>query len=255
MISERTNKALKELGLTGYEIKAYISLLEFGTMTAAETSRRSGVPYSKIHEVLAGLEGKGWVESEHSRPSRFYPKSPSTALETIKMKLETERRRNEEHVMSELIPLYAQKGVREKPEIWIVRGEFNIMTKVKETIQSCEKELMIAVPSILGNAPQYLRPMLINLKEKGISVKMLASGLTDEEALTMEQWAEVRLREQMFGGGVIGDAMQVVLLLGGGDEGSSYLAIWAEHSGLAKFAKDYFEYLWNDSKPIHRVRA
>jgi hypothetical protein len=28
------------------------------------------------------------------------------------------------------------------------------------------------------------------------------------------------------------------------------LAIWSDHAGLAKFAKNYFEYLWRDSKKV-----
>jgi hypothetical protein len=54
----------------------------------------------------------------------------------------------------------------------------------------------------------------------------------------------------MFGGGVIGDSRQVMILLGEGRlEKSSYepIAIWADHTGLASFAKDYFHYLWQDA--------
>jgi hypothetical protein len=49
----------------------------------------------------------------------------------------------------------------------------------------------------------------------------------------------------MFGGGVISDSEEVVLLLG--EEDRATLAIWADHIGLAKFAKDYFEVLWRES--------
>jgi hypothetical protein len=53
----------------------------------------------------------------------------------------------------------------------------------------------------------------------------------------------------MFGGGVIADGREVILLLGQeGDEAIS-LAIWSDHIGLSKFAKNYFEYLWADANP------
>jgi hypothetical protein len=54
----------------------------------------------------------------------------------------------------------------------------------------------------------------------------------------------------MFGGGVIGDSKQVMILLGEGRNGNMNvepIAIWAEHTGLAGFAKDYFHYLWADA--------
>ena len=43
---------MEDLGMTGYEIRVYTSLLEVGAITAADISKRSGVPYSKIYEVL-----------------------------------------------------------------------------------------------------------------------------------------------------------------------------------------------------------
>src|SRR2546430_8726406 len=79
-VSEKTRRALKEFGLTEYEAKVYVSLVESGTQTASEISRTASIPYSKIYEILGNLERKGWVETEQGRPSKYYPKAPSTAL-------------------------------------------------------------------------------------------------------------------------------------------------------------------------------
>ncbi|MEM3510511.1 MAG: helix-turn-helix domain-containing protein, partial [Nitrososphaerales archaeon] len=119
-ISERARKALEGLGLTEYEIKAYTTLIEYGEQTASDLSRNSGVPYSKIYEVLNSLEEKGWVEVERSRPSRFYPKPPATCVEITKMRLEKEMAENESRVIEELTPIYEKRDVRERPEIWII---------------------------------------------------------------------------------------------------------------------------------------
>ena len=60
-ISDKTRKALEKIGLTSYEIKTFSSLLKAGELTASELSQKSGVPYSKIYEVLGILEEKGWI--------------------------------------------------------------------------------------------------------------------------------------------------------------------------------------------------
>ncbi|MBI2185082.1 MAG: TrmB family transcriptional regulator [Thaumarchaeota archaeon] len=250
-VSERAKRALDGLGLTGYEIKAYASLIEFGNMTAAEVSRHSGVPYSKIYDVLGTLESKGWIEADRSRPSKFYPKSPSTALETTRTRLERERAKNEEVALKDLMPLYDKRGSKELPEIWIVRGEFNILSKVKETLDTCEKELMVALPSVLDEFGATLIPVASALKEKGLNVMiMVSSGTSPDFLRSLSRYAEVRLRDQMFGGGVIADDKEVVLLLGGEDGSESQIAIWADHPGLARLARSYFGYLWNDSHPM-----
>jgi len=88
-VSEKTRRALKEFGLTEYEAKVYVSLVESGTQAASELSSTASIPYSKIYEILGNLERKGWVETEQGRPSKYYPKAPSTALESSRARLET----------------------------------------------------------------------------------------------------------------------------------------------------------------------
>ena len=51
-ISDKSRKSMETIGLTSYEIKVYLSLLEHGSLTASDISKKSGVPYSKIYEVL-----------------------------------------------------------------------------------------------------------------------------------------------------------------------------------------------------------
>ena len=104
-ISDKSRKAMESLGLTSYEIKVYLSLLEQGSMTASDISKISGVPYSKIYEVLNSLDNKVWLESDSSRPQKFYPKSPSTALEAVRLQKENEIKNNEEIIKNELIPI------------------------------------------------------------------------------------------------------------------------------------------------------
>jgi len=249
-ISERTYRALEGFGLTEYEIKAYTTLVEYGKQTAAELSRNSSVPYSKIYEVLNSLEKKGWIAVERSRPSRFYPKAPATCIEITKMRLEKEISENERRILEELTPIYEKRGVKEMPEIWIIRGEYNILTKIKETVSSCEKELMVAIPSISTKLTNLIAPVFKKLASS-IKVRILLSSNVDKRiTLSLARIGEVKLRDQMFGGGVIADTKDVILILGAGAENESQLAIWSDHTGLVKFARNYFDYLWSDSRPF-----
>ena len=93
-ISDKTRKSLDKVGLTSYEIRTFTSLLKGGELTASDISQKSGVPYSKIYEVLGTLEEKGWVGSDDSRPTKYFAKSPATALETTKQKLEEHFKEN-----------------------------------------------------------------------------------------------------------------------------------------------------------------
>ncbi|HVP24185.1 MAG TPA: helix-turn-helix domain-containing protein [Conexivisphaerales archaeon] len=250
-LSQKTLTALQELGLTDYEVKAYVSLLKYGAQTAADVSKQSTVPYSKVYDVLGRLEAKGWVESDLSRPSRYYPKPPNVALDALRLQRENDYEVYERLITEELVPIYEKRDIKERPDVWIVKGDVNIFGKLTETMNSCRQELMIALPGELkmfsGGAVTIVRSLL----DRGISVSVLLSDeATAREIKGGLPKAEVRVKDGMFGGGLICDAKQVVLLLGRSGEGTPHMAIWADHPGLAMFGKSYFESLWTTSKVL-----
>ncbi len=248
-ISDRARRSLQEFGLTDYEIRSYTSLLEIGPATASELSEASGVPYSKIYEVLGSLEKKGWIEMEHGRPSKYYPKPPSVALEITKSQIENALKTNEGLVLKELQPVFEKKGVRERPDIWIVRGNLNVLARIRETVEHVQKEILAAVPSIPDVTAEMLIPLVKTIADKGVKVQIMTMKTPMSETMAkLAKFCEVRVREQMFGGGIISDGREVILLLGQEGEEGIGLAIWSDHMGLAKFAKNYFEYLWSDSR-------
>jgi len=249
-IGEKTRRALQDLGLTEYETRAYVALLRRGNMTASEISEMAPVPYSKIYEVLGNLERKGWIETESGRPSKYYPRSPPDALEATRLKRERLLKASETQILGELTPIFERRDSQERPDIWIVRGEFNIMSKTRETIEKSTKEILIAVPGFTKEMLDLVSPTLLHLKNRGVKIQLMTSE--DVEKQTLKElcgFAEVRVRGQMFGGGIVSDVQEVMLLLEE-EEGRSALAIWSDHVGLARFAKNYFEYLWNDAKDI-----
>ncbi len=249
-VTEKTRRALKDFGLTEYEVKVYVSLVESGPMPASELSKSASIPYSKIYEILGNLERKGWVETEQGRPSKHYPKAPSVALESSRMRTENTLKTSQSEALEELQPLYEKKGVQEKPDIWIVRGQDNILDKIKEILARTKRELLIAMPVAPDPIISMAAPLLALMKERGVKVSLLIPQTIARESLRkIKGVAEIRLREQLFGGGIISDSSQIVLLLGEEPEKGLSLAISSDHIGLVKFGKSYFEYLWDNSKP------
>src|SRR5712664_1237948 len=249
-VSERTKRALKDFDLTEYEVKAYIALVESGPVPASQLSTTAAIPYSKIYEILGNLERKGWVETEQGRPSKYYPKAPSTALESSRSRLETTLNSSQSDAMEELQPLYEKKGVREKPDIWIVRVQNNILDKIRETLGRTRRELFVAMPVAPDAIVSLALPVLALMKGKGVNVSVMVPQTTSRETIRkLKGLAQVRTREQMFGGGIISDDNQIVILLGEDPQKGLTLAISSDHIGLVKFGKSYFEYLWESSKP------
>ena len=253
-ISDKARKALEGIGLTGYEIKAFAVLLKSGEQTASNLSQQSGVPYSKIYEVLGTLEGKGWIDSDDSRPSMYCARSPATGLETTKQRMDGDFLQSRGVILSELMPLYEKSGTSEKPDIWVLSGTFNIASKILEMVDACRKEVMIAMPEAGEELVRQALPKLRSLYDRKIDITVLTSDKMDPEAIkAIKRVATVKVKEGLFGGGIISDRRHVVILLGPDVVESSQseaIAIWADHAGLAGFARQYFEYLLKDSRIV-----
>ena len=253
-VSDKTKKSLENIGLTSYEIRSYTTLLKEREINASEISEKSGVPYSKIYEVLGLLEEKGWIGSDDSRPTKYFAKSPTTALETTKQSAENEFLKNRSVILTELTSLYEKSGTSEKPDIWVISGAMNIVAKIMELVENCRSEVLIAIPQAGEEIVKQALPKLRQLNEKGVKITILTSDKLDKESVkAISRIAKIKIKSGLFGGGIISDKRYVVILMGpeiSGSKTTDIVAIWADHAGLAGFAKEYFEYLLKDAKEV-----
>jgi len=247
VISEEAKSALREAGLTDYETRAYMYLLQVGATTASRISDETDVPYSKIYEVLNSLERKSWVETRADRPRQYYPKSPSEAMDATRLRLENMMKTWRNTVLGELQPLYEKREIREKPDVWILRGEYDALAKLKDLVRNAKTELMLAVPSLAEPILSAVTPVFGELLGTSVKVQIMVSKDLNLDVEPLSRIYEVRRKDRMFGGGVLADGREALLILG---ENKPSLMIWSDHSGLVKFAKDYFQYLWDDAEKV-----
>jgi len=240
---------LKEFGLTSYEAKAYLALVENGTMTARKICEKTGIPYAKIYEVLSRLERKGWIIIEKEKQNKYKPKPPVEAVKETSSKMIEEIRNYGRQIIRELQPIYDRKGVKERPEVIILRGTRMIIEKADSAFEKASKEIEIAIPRSIYGFYLQLGGRIREIMRRGVNVKVLADS-NHEELLKkiIEAGVEVALKEKMFGGGIIVDDEEALILLG--EEKLSPIAIWSNHGELVKVAKIYFEHLWRDAKKI-----
>lgn len=246
-MNNKVGMFLKRIGLTDYEANAYLLLLEKGALTAKQISYGAQIPYSKVYQTLNSLEKKGWIESTRKRPSKYFPKSPETALKTAKGAFENEWLQIEKTITDELIPIYEKLKTKEKYDVWILRGTLNIISKFKEMAKKCRQEMLIALPFIKEGFLMDFYQLLSSFAGDKVQVCfMMLEGLSENMYRAFSKIGEVRCRTKMFGGGAISDGSEVLLLFS--DERGEISAIWSDHPGLAALAKDYFNYLWKESE-------
>jgi sugar-specific transcriptional regulator TrmB len=244
-VSGKAREELREMGLSAYEIDAYLILLERGQLTAMEISKGASVPYSKIYEALNSLKEKSWIKSNESRPFKYYPVSPIEALAFTKLKFEDKYQIWENSVAEQLQPLYEKRELVERPDILILHGQQAVIAKLEEVLKKATKEIMVA-------APAFAKPIVTSAEEvfeelkKTVCVKLLVAGKAAEWTPLKKATGgnELRVRDHMFGGGVIADGKEAMLFLG---EDKPSLVIWSNHAGIVGFAREYFQFLWDSS--------
>ena len=104
-------------------------------------------------------------------------------------------------------------------------------------------------------APEFARPIisgaesLLNGVKKTVSVKLMVAGKTEAWLFVKKfvKISELRVRDHMFGGGIIADGKEAMLFLG---EDKTSLVIWSNHVGLVGFAREYFQFLWDTSATV-----
>ena len=242
-MSEKVLQALRALGLTEYEARAFLALVEHGEMDAQSLSHLSKVPYSKIYGVLESLRRRGWVSVRRGRPKIYYARAPVDVIKIERARVEEELKEVEAVLVEELQPIYERSRARERPDVWIIRGIEAVLDKAREMLANARSEVLLALPTAAKSLLPLLSPSLKHLRFLGVRISILASEELREELSELEGLAEVRYRSGMFGGGLIVDGREALLVLS--EPGARELmAIWSDYAELAHIAKVYFEHLW-----------
>lgn len=253
-IDEKLLLMLEELGLTNYEAKAYIALIMRGISTASEIIEVSSIPQPRIYDIMTSLEEKGFVETQEGRPRKYRPINPKIAFHRYMEQLKEKQR----HVTEVLSEVYSGKFVKERPAIWITRGEANIIGRSLQTIKEAETELLVAIPS-------HLSPRLIkDLKEaykRGVNISLVLYHDKMDERILKElgEIAEIRVREVPSMITVIADRDIAVIC---SHEAipptplpirSGSYGITLENRELVKILSDFYHYtLWRPAKSLTR---
>ncbi len=128
---------LKGLGLTMYEAQAYLTLTSLISSTASEVAEKSGIPRSKIYDVLKGLIKKNFIDVEDGRPLTYNVKSPVEVLSREKEKIDSQI----DDTITRLTNIYENGMSQVQAPIWriysvekIINQEVEIIKRAKNTV-------------------------------------------------------------------------------------------------------------------------
>ena len=163
---------LKNLGFTEYEAKAYLALLSCSPSTGYAVAKNSGVPRSKIYEVLDSLTGRGDILVSPGATPLYQAVPPKELIATRKAKAE-ETYDKAEQMLSRFV-----KGSHDRDNIWNITGHEAIMQKVSECIEMAEKRILM---EIWAEDYMEIADKLKAAADRGVSITIIAYGHIDAD--------------------------------------------------------------------------
>ena len=159
---------MKKLGFSEYECKAYLALLETYPQNGYSLSKRSGIPRSRIYEVLKQLVGKQVVfEQAGEKSSQYYPVPPDTLLEQLK----SDYRNLFSNLSRHTRRIYRAQEKEER--LVVIQGRRNIIDFLKKRIDSAQKRIAV---SIWEEEICELYPELDRALERGVLLRGIYFG-------------------------------------------------------------------------------
>jgi sugar-specific transcriptional regulator TrmB len=238
---DRIVSRLKELELPTHEALAYITLLTHPRMTAAGLCKETGIPDSKIYYALDGLSKKGMLLVQRGNPNIYMPTAPKDAIANLKNQLTeslNEKIKEADALMDMLTPMYESAEGSEELEIaYIVRGQKNVINRMKSLIETAREEItiFIAYPDVF----KELKEALSKAKEKRKVRLNIAMTQDVFEMGESSDLGEIRLLHCSIDSlGMLISDMKTLLTVSNWTDGAALLT---QDQNLIMVTKDYFD--------------
>ncbi len=257
--------ALRLLGLTDYEARAYLVLVKMGPKKASEISFKGQVPRTKTYGAIKELQGKGLVQTIPDKPEVYTVVSPNDVL------IPLVERRNEElsecdKVVQQLALSYeSSKIVRQEVpeaarEFWVIRDRQKIYNRLGQLFDRSTSYIdIMTTANGLVRAYKVHSDSLERARKRGVGVRLIAPSTKATDAVAKEfaevldlrqidnpppaQYASTDLREMVFVESQPDDLKT--------DMGAD-TAILTTNKTLLTYHKTLFDFIWqrlNENSP------
>lgn len=191
---------LKGIGLTQYEAKIYLAMLEIGEGTTGEILKKAGVHTGKVYEILHSLRQKGLASMVISNKTKNFSAAPPSVVSQLveeKKKVLLKEESIVNKMIHQLMGVYDQNKPETKIEVY--KGIKGIWTVYQREFELAKKAGFTYVLGI--NNKQHYSARVLRLfaqritpqrQKLGIKIKKILNTDAKEFRKNHEKNAEVR---------------------------------------------------------------
>jgi sugar-specific transcriptional regulator TrmB len=222
---------MKKLGLNEYESKAYLKLLEDYPVNGYTLSKNSGIPRSRIYEVLKNLKDKQLVfEQKEDKGSIYYPLEPRLLVD----KLKDDFNNALDNINNFATKIYSEKN--EENKLVVIKGRKEIIEFINRLIKDAERSICV---SIWEEELRELSKVLDKAIDNGRTLKGIYFGKNNRyKGLVPHRRIETYLAEKNERYiTIIIDGIHVVSgMMSRGEEST---VTWTKDKGFVDMSEDY----------------
>jgi sugar-specific transcriptional regulator TrmB len=235
---------LQHIGLSEYEARAYAALIENNPATGYELAKASGIPTSKIYEVLSRLSDKKIVSAAADAGIKKYvPMDTAEFIESRQKKINATFR----DLSNDLKKISLQKR---SSHIWNISDYEYMMDKAERMILQAENTLIISAwKDEIASAEDFLKTAEI----KGVKIGIVHFGKPRIKVGKIYQHSiEGSIYVVQGGRGLVLVADSEEVLMASIQEDHSVQGAWSRNRGYVSIAEDYIKHDIYFMKIAHR---
>ena len=250
---------LQEHGLTEYEARAYLGLLEHENSEASPIADLARVPRTKIYQALDGLEAKKLLVVIPDRPKRYQVQPISSYIASLE---ETYRSRatalgGEKDALTEEFAPRGKVTMERSGGFVVLKGRANISSKLCELVGKAATDFAVATSAMGAHRLAYHHDLIEQAAERGARVRVLAPGTSENEEACEKMAGRADVRHALVDLGAVTlsfvDEREVMLIHHVPDDRHYFqgadVALWSDDPAIVQSLKALFTLGWGLSVP------
>ncbi|MEM4152585.1 MAG: helix-turn-helix domain-containing protein [Candidatus Pacearchaeota archaeon] len=257
--SDLIKKIKYHFGLNIYESKVWLALLSKSIATVGEIAEISGVPRSRVYDVLESLEKQGFAIAKLGKPIKYIAVKPAVVIEHLKnniLKNAEEKAKNlasiketEEYRELELLHSKGIKPVQPEDLSSAIKGKQNIYAHMKELISNAEKEVtIVSNAESLRQEAYFLKPIFDKLKAQGKAIHIAVSDNPESKvnlsALSKELGVPIRKIKINAKFCIVDNSKLLVFVTPNADD-EKELAVWINSPFFSRALTTFLLPIWH----------
>jgi len=233
-------KELLKLGLSDYKARTLSTILELGNCTIPQIAKKSGLPTSKLYEIIQNLSSAGFISIISQKPITVQANDIKSTIRNHVNEKKAELEQIQQNIEN---MQFAQ--VSKATQFEVVNGRDAFFIRVKKAVSSSKKEICAIVRNYRLDFD--LKQRIAEFTKNGGELRLIGPKVSsDKTKHWKEVGAKIRFLEVPSTRFTIWDGQKTAI--GFKDQSYDYFSLWINDSVVGKSFQKMFDEYWEDAK-------